>query len=431
MLVILEMANNHGGDVQLGKRIIDEHYEVTKQFPQFRFAFKYQYRDLDTFIHPSSDPNHKYVKRFRETNLPEHQRFFLKDYAKTLGFLTACTPFDEKSVDMVVNHGYDILKIGSPSFTDYALWDKVFMWWRGPIIASCGGATEDDIDTIVQECNGIDLTLMHCVSEYPTKPENLQLNQIDWLKKRYPNVKVGLSSHQKYPEMPGELFFANGNIDAYELHVCVDPKPNGYSISNNELPRILRLFSNIEVACGDRNTRIPGPKPVQFMRRMIDGKMWWKPEEPPLTPTGEIVRYIKDIIKKSNVVIPKGSKAFLSHHYGIKKFRHFGACIIECFNMDEYAKKIIVMLPGQYHEEHKHLLKHETFHVLYGDLFITSGGQGAAMMKGDTWAVPPGTPHKFTTDKGCVFEEISTHQHENDSVYDVELSKDRKTQVEL
>ena len=152
--------------------------------------------------------------------------------------------------------------------------------------------------------------------------------------------------------------------------------------------------------------------------------MWWKPED-------NVLDDIRAIIKKSLIVIPKGAKTFLSHHYGMGKFRQYGAVVIDCFNMEDYAKKILVMLPGQYHEEHKHLLKHETFHVLYGDLFITAGNKSGAMIPGDTWAVPPGELHKFTTDKGCVFEEISTHQHPNDSVYYVALSPDRKTEIIL
>jgi len=86
LLVILELANNHMGDVELGKRIIREHAEVTKDYPQFQYAFKFQYRDLPTFIHPTADENHKYVKRFRETNLSRTDRLVLKGFAEGLGF---------------------------------------------------------------------------------------------------------------------------------------------------------------------------------------------------------------------------------------------------------------------------------------------------------------------------------------------------------
>jgi hypothetical protein len=51
-LFILEMANNHMGDLKHGLNIIRSFAEVTRKY-DFNFAFKFQYRDLDTFIHHS------------------------------------------------------------------------------------------------------------------------------------------------------------------------------------------------------------------------------------------------------------------------------------------------------------------------------------------------------------------------------------------
>ena len=50
-LFIFEMANNHMGDVEHGVRVLREHHDAAQGF-DFRFAFKLQYRHLDTFIHP-------------------------------------------------------------------------------------------------------------------------------------------------------------------------------------------------------------------------------------------------------------------------------------------------------------------------------------------------------------------------------------------
>ena len=136
------------------------------------------------------------------------------------------------------------------------------------------------------------------------------------------------------------------------------------------------------------------------------------------------------LLEKSGVVIPKGSKMFLSHHHGIEHFAKYGAAVIECFNMEDYAKKVLVMLPGQYHHQHYHNKKHETFHVLYGDLCLVEAETFTYHMgPGDLRVITPGQKHSFSTDKGCVFEEISTHQHEGDSVYEMALSEDRKTLV--
>lgn len=82
-LFIFEMANNHMGDVEHGIRIIQEIHNVCKDFSQFKFAFKFQYRDLDTFIHLAykNSTEFKYIKRFSETNLTPEQRKILKEEA--------------------------------------------------------------------------------------------------------------------------------------------------------------------------------------------------------------------------------------------------------------------------------------------------------------------------------------------------------------
>ena len=51
-LFVLEMANNHDGSVEHGLKIIKKMAAVCKKYPMFQFAFKFQFRDLDTFIHP-------------------------------------------------------------------------------------------------------------------------------------------------------------------------------------------------------------------------------------------------------------------------------------------------------------------------------------------------------------------------------------------
>jgi D-lyxose ketol-isomerase len=55
----------------------------------------------------------------------------------------------------------------------------------------------------------------------------------------------------------------------------------------------------------------------------------------------------------------------LSHHYGIERFREFGAILITCYN-NEYAKKILIQLPRQKHPYHFHKEKKETFQLLWG-----------------------------------------------------------------
>src|SRR6516164_3065275 len=99
-LFVLELANKHMGDVDHGIRIISECAAVAKDF-DFNFAFKLQYRELDTFIHPNfrARMDVKYIKRFSETRLTRDQTRRLLYAIKKNGLTAIGTPFDEPSVD--------------------------------------------------------------------------------------------------------------------------------------------------------------------------------------------------------------------------------------------------------------------------------------------------------------------------------------------
>jgi sialic acid synthase SpsE len=100
-LVIFEMANNHMGDIAHGTDIIKAFADTVAPYRStFDFAFKLQYRDLDTFIRPDYKGRNdiKYVKRFEETRLSDADFRHLVAAMRTNGFLAVCTPFDEISV---------------------------------------------------------------------------------------------------------------------------------------------------------------------------------------------------------------------------------------------------------------------------------------------------------------------------------------------
>ena len=125
-LFILEMANNHQGSVEHGKRIISEFGTICSEFPEFEFAFKFQYRDLDTFIHPAyqNRMDIKNVKRFQDTRMSQDGFKEMMQEIHRYGMKAVCTPFDEPSVDYIAQQGYDFIKIASCSFGDWPLMEK-------------------------------------------------------------------------------------------------------------------------------------------------------------------------------------------------------------------------------------------------------------------------------------------------------------------
>ena len=490
-LFIFEMANNHQGSVEHGKKIIREMKRITTSYEEeFNFAIKFQYRDLDTFIHPDymnrQDVNH--VKRFQDTRLTQEQFLELKREAEELGMYTICTPFDEVSVNRVVEHNYDVIKIASCSFTDWTLLEKI-AGQNKPVIASGAGSSLEDIDRVVNffRHRNVELALMHCIAEYPVKPEHLQMNQITLYQERYPGLHIGFSTHESPDNMePIKVAIAKG-AQIFEKHVGVETdttKLNGYSARPDQVEQWLNTARNTYQICGVSGSRyVPNDKELADLAALQRGAFAAKKLKPgqrldmkdlylafpcregqvlasdlskyisltvkesfigkdkPImleditviddtARIREIVSKIVVLLKKSNVVIPINSTCEISHHYGKDVFEETGVTMINCINR-EYCKKILVVLPGQAHPAHLHQQKEETFTILYGSLIAVCDGVEQRVSTGESMIVERGVNHSFRSEEGCVFEEISTTHFGSDSYYEEEAKfvSPRKTKI--
>lgn len=490
-LFIYEMANNHMGDVEHGKNIINTLGEINKKFPEFDFVIKFQYRQLDTFIHPdyADRMDLKFVKRFSETRLTAEQFLEMKAAAEKVGMITLTTPFDEGSVDWLVEHNYSIIKIASCSFTDWPLLEKIATINK-PIIASTAGATLEEIDNVVSffEHREKDFMLMHCVAEYPTLEENFQLNQIDVLQKRYPDVKIGYSTHEDPNNVEAVQIAIGKGVTVFEKHVGIANDTysvNGYSAQPEQVEKWLESAKRAFTMCGKTDGKRcefteKEQQDLRALRRGVfaskdikagevitlenaffampsqDGQIIAnefskytqytaekdiKKNEPIKFENcktehirgqvADIITQVKDILEKSHTVLPENVEFELSHHYGIDKFYDCGATIVNCINR-EYCKKLIIMVPNQKHPAHYHEKKEETFHILYGDLTVILDGEVYHYKKGDMVLVERGKRHAFSTKQGVVFEEISTTHYKNDSFYEdpqIMENKQRKNQL--
>lgn len=487
-LVVFEMANNHMGDVEYGLRIIREIAVRAKKFDSFAYAFKFQYRDLETFIHPDyqNRMDIKYVKRFSETRLGDEDFARLKKEAENFGFLTICTPFDEKSVEKVVAQGYDALKIASASFGDWPLLEKIVQY-DIPMIASTGGAKVKTIDNVVSflQHRNKKFALMHCVGEYPTPPEHLELNQIGFLATRYPSLPIGFSTHEEPDNRDAIALATAKGAKIFERHVAVPSDKyamNAYSSTPDQIERWLDsaaaalrvigvsgrrhessekeladirqfqrgVFVSRDIKAGERldgkNTFYAFPnQPGQLVANDMSKYTVILAEEdlPAKSPAAKVSKNetrdkvyailldLRKFITQSGLPVSNKLDFEISHHYGIDRFYEIGAALITCFNR-EYCKKLIVLLPNQMHPSHYHNIKEETFHILFGDFVFDLDGKETACKAGDIITIQRGVKHSFRSVNGGIFEEISTTHQASDSYYvdeNITKNKSRKTQL--
>jgi N-acetylneuraminate synthase len=130
------------------------------------------------------------------------------------------------------------------------------------------------------------------------------------------------------------------------------------------------------------------------------------------------VRAVKAMLNDAKIHLSHEFTVELSHHYGLERFKEVGCFIIDCFNR-EYAKKLVILLPGQKHPTHYHKVKDETFQVLAGSATFTVEGKKRMLGPGEVLWLPRGVWHSFETTEGVIFEEVSTTalETQGDSFY--------------
>ncbi len=488
-LFILDLANNHQGDVGHAKTIIKEISEVAEKY-KVKAAIKFQFRDLETFIHKDKRESgkDKMVDRFLTTKLSDEEFFELKKYVDSLNLLTACTPFDEISVEKIVKMGFDYIKIASCSAQDWSLVKKIIET-QIPLIVSTGGLNWEEIDELVYFISKKrkSFALMHCVSIYPTPDELLNLERINILSRRYPDLKIGWSTHENPNDYRTiKLAYALG-ARVFEKHIGKNTEKyslNQYSATKENIDRWLNSFiemkkklvadegiflkkqkesikkicrryfakkdikQNKKIQKDDFYYAFPGNedsikclKNFEFLTTQenikIDAALTQNNTICEINHDGliqEAILKLRMFLQKNNFSINHYNYIHLSYHSGLDKFYLVGSCFIDC-SKPPYIKKIIVMLPGQGHPSHKHIDRSELYSIISGDLTLMIDDKMVYLGEGQQIVVNKNEYHGFSTINGVIFEEISyvenrtKSEYKNDEINKIDRSK-RVTHIE-
>ena len=277
-LFVLEMANNHWGSLERGYKIISAFSQVVR-FNNVRATIKLQFRDVDNFIHKDfrKRSDIRYIDKTLRTKLGKEEYRKLVEAIREGGCLTSATPFDEASVDLCQELNLDFIKIASSDINDWFLIERIAKL-RKPVIFSTGGSSLKDIDDLVIFFNnrGIPFALNHCVSIYPSEDSDLNINQIDFLRKRYPGTVIGFSTHEYHDwEASIMLAYAKG-ARTFERHVDIedgDIPVSPYCSLPHQVDRWFKALLKAKEMCGGAGVerRFIPEKESKYLETLVRG----------------------------------------------------------------------------------------------------------------------------------------------------------------
>jgi 3-deoxy-D-glycero-D-galacto-nononate 9-phosphate synthase len=265
--IIGEIGQNHNGSVDIAKLIIDA---VARPINEDLFgltlhgadAVKLTKRDLSEELSASQmnkpyNSPHSFGKTYGEhrafLELNDDQHFECFKYAKAYGIDFVETICSIRCLSLLKLFSPDYLKVASRDLTNLPLLNALAET-RMPIILSTGMAGKNELDAAIDIITKYhsNISILHCVSQYPTEPQNVNLNTIRYLQKHYPNYNIGYSDHTIGISAP--IAAAAMGAKIIEKHITLDRRMKGTdqagSLGPDGLNRMLRDLRLLEMSFG-------------------------------------------------------------------------------------------------------------------------------------------------------------------------------------
>ena len=233
--IIGEIGQNHNGSVDIAKLIIDL---VAREVHEETFglklrgvdAVKLTKRDLNQELSASQmnalyNSPHSFGKTYGEhrrfLELNDEQHFEVYKHARSHGLQfveTLCAP---ACLSIFRYFSPDYLKVASRDLTNLPLL-QALAETKVPMIISTGMAGKKELDDALATIGRYHtrVSILHCVSQYPTEPENVNLNTITYLIKNYPGYTIGYSDHTIGIATPSAAVAMGAKI--IEKHITID-----------------------------------------------------------------------------------------------------------------------------------------------------------------------------------------------------------------
>ena len=268
--VIGEIGQNHNGSVALAKLIIDL---VSREIKDEVFdnvlkgmdAVKLTKRDLNQELSASQmnriydNPNsfgNTYGKHRAALELSDEQHFEVYKHAKEKGLDFVETLCAVGCLNMLKLFTPDKLKVASRDLTNLPL-IAALAETNIPIIISTGMAGKKELDDAIEIITKYhsNVSILHCVSQYPTKPKNVNLNTISYLLNNYKDYVIGYSDHTIGISTPIAAVAMGAKI--IEKHITLDRRMKGTdqagSLGPDGVHRMVRDIRILDKSMGNED----------------------------------------------------------------------------------------------------------------------------------------------------------------------------------
>jgi len=258
--IIAEIGSNHNGDIDLAKKIINAAKECGADAVKFQ-----SWNDKSLISKVEYENNQKYndspKKHFGSLKemvekyyLRPEQHYELSAYCEEIGIVFSSSAFSEDEVDLLESLKVPFHKIASMDINNYRLLKKMGSTMK-PILISTGMSTLTEIENAVrtvESTGNTNIILLHCISIYPPKYEDIHLNNITMLRNRFPNYPIGFSDHSIGISIPLAAIALGACI--IEKHFTLDKDMPGWdheiSSDPSELSMIVTEGKNVSCALG-------------------------------------------------------------------------------------------------------------------------------------------------------------------------------------
>ena len=265
--IIGEIGQNHNGSVDIAKLIVDAVARpVTEELFGYDLkpmdAVKLTKRDLKQELSASqmaapylneNSFGATYGEHREKLELNDEQHFEIYKYAKSFGLDFVETLCASGCLSMLKLFIPDKLKVASRDLTNLPLL-VALAETKIPIILSTGMAGKKELDDAIEVVSRYhtNISILHCVSEYPTKPTNVNLNTIKYLQKNYGQYTIGFSDHTIGISTPLAAVAIGAEI--IEKHITLDRRMKGTdqkgSLGADGIYRMVRDIRVLEMSFG-------------------------------------------------------------------------------------------------------------------------------------------------------------------------------------